>query len=428
MSALESAFLALESRDVPFVFACVLELDRPIDVAPLRSLMETALAELPRYHQRIVRRRIRGARWRDDPAFEIARHVQTIDVPAPGGARELEALVARLLATRLPRQHPPWRLYTTWGLANGRGAVIAIVHHALVDGVAGIELLRHLLGAPRQAPSVVVHAPRKTSVSHAFVALVKLLREGLQPASQIGLNPRHTGPAREVASLSIDLERVKAIEHVFGVTNNDVVLATVSGALRTYLARRGLDPDKLDDVRAMVPVGRHAERALAGNRVALMLTALRIDEPDPVARLHRIANATRTLKGGHTAAGGDLLVAISSATTPALLAGVLRLTLRVRAFNAIVTNIPGPAESLSLLGARLERLVPIVNLWPHQALGIAVASSAGALTFGLQVDRRVIGDVAQLRDDLAAAFDELSAASVHLPPRATSERNLRRRA
>ena len=426
LSALEAAFVGLESHDVPFVHASILEFERPIPLAAFRAHVAAALAEVPRYRQRIARGRLGTARWVDDEDYRIDHQIHAAAVPAPGGTRELEALTAELLATDLPAGHPPWRLWTVDGLAGGRGAVIAVFHHALIDGVAGFRLLEHVLGAgrPVDAPPAASTRSAKLAGLRRLVAwptvraLARLLRDGLRPASQLGLNPRHTGGARVVASHTVELAAVKTIERAFSATNNDVVLASVAGALRRFLSRRGVDPSLQRDARAMVPVNRHArgERAAAGNRVVLLLAPLPIHEADPVACLHQVSRATRQLKGDQTAEGGDLLVALGDATTPAVLVGALWLALRMRGFNVLVTNIPGPRVPLSLLGVRLTRIVPIANLWPRQAIAIAVASYAGALTFGLQADRSVVPELAELRDDLADSFDTLRRAALAAQP------------
>ena len=418
LPALESAFLGLESDDVPFVVASILELDRPITVDALRRHVDASVATIPRYRQRPDRAK---RAWVDDPSFRIARHVHVAWVAEPGGRSELEAVAAELLSTGLPSNRPPWALWTVRGLAGGRGAVIALVHHTLVDGITGFRVLEYLLRTgpgeppPQAAPPESRRALRRLVAWRNVRALGRLLRDGLRPASQVGLNPRRTGRVRAIASHSVELEAITSIEHAFDATNNDVVLAVVAIALRRFLRRRGLDPDHLRDVRAMVPVGRHAkgERVASGNRVVLLLAQLPVHEADPVECLRRVAATTRKLKADHTASGGDLLVALGDATTPAVLLNVLRLALWMRAFTLIVTNVPGPKTSLSLLGAQLTRVVPIVNLWPHQSLGIAVASYAGSMTFGIQVDRAVIADVGQVRDDLAAAFEALLEAASH---------------
>jgi len=428
MAALEAAFLGLESRDVPFVHASILSFDRPIPLDALRSHIDTALAGIPRYRQRILRGYLGAATWVDDEDYQIEHHVHAAAVAGTGGPHELEELAACLLSSGLPFGHSPWRMWTVNDLADGRGAIIALFHHSLVDGVAGFRLLEHVLGsrpiseparpttpepAQRTTPPVDGTALRKLFAWDNVGALAQLLRDGVRPAAQLGLNPRHTRSARAVASHTIELAVAKQIGRTLGGTTNDVVLATVASALRRFVTRRGVPAANLDDVRVMVPVSRHATGAqeTSGNHVVLLLVKLPVDTADPVECLRRVAATTLDLKTGHSAAGGELLIALSQVTTPALLAGVLRVALRMRAFNLIVTNVPGPKAPLSLLGARLTRIVPIVNLWPHHSLGIAVASYAGMLTFGIQTDRAVIPDVEQFRDDLAAAFETLRGAA-----------------
>jgi hypothetical protein len=163
----------------------------------------------------------------------------------------------------------------------------------------------------------------------------------------------------------------------------------------------------------MVPVGRHVTTAAAteGNRLALLLAPLPVDEEDPRESIERIARAMIDIKTRGAPQGGDLLVAASELLGPAVLVATFRLALRLRAFNTIVTNVPGPPAERTLLGARLTGVVPIVNLWPHEALGIAVASYSETLSFGLQADRTALPDLSAIRDDLVAAFDALLAAS-----------------
>jgi hypothetical protein len=415
LSSLEAAFLGLETPGVEFVYACILELDRELDLDALRALLELSLDAAPRYRQRIVRRWGRRPAWSDDPEFRIARHVHAAHVAPPGGLRELEQLTADLLATELPQQHSPWRLWNVSGLAGGRGAVIAMIHHSLSDGLAGFRLLDHVLGAT-PAPRATTRprpALRRLFTRNNLRALVRMLRDGLSPASQIGLNPAHVHRARLVTTHEVPMASLRRVQHGFGATHNDVVLATVAGGLRRFLARRGLDVDRLTDVRAMVPAGMHArtDDATAGNRIALLLAPVPVHIADPRACLGRITGAMRNVKRGGATGGGELLVAAADLFGPRLLTDTLRLALRLRAFNTIVTNVPGPAATRTLLGARLTGLVPIVNLWPHEALGIAVASYAGSVFFGLQADRATVPDLAALRDDLAAAFDALVAAA-----------------
>jgi WS/DGAT/MGAT family acyltransferase len=377
LSSLDAAFLALESERVPFVIGSVLRFDRRIDLARLRAYVDAALDGLPRYRQRLARVPLLGYRtWIDDETFAIERHVHAVPT---AGARDVMQVAAELLSRGLPRDHPPWQLWVM-DIGGEQSAIIAIVHHSLVDGVAGVQLLQHLLrGAPDEnlparhggsrgrrptGYQMVAAEIRRRAQSlreigkgfsvppaHLGRAIAGLLWQGLHPASDIGLNPRRTGRERTIATCALDLASVKQVRTAFGVTVNDVVLAVTAGALRGFLLRRGTDLSDSHDVRAMVPVStlRRGESATSGNRVALLLAPLPVDEPDPVRRLRRVATATRALKenSGQREAG-ELMVRLSDATIPALLSGVLRLALSRRAFNVVITNIPGPPFTLYL--------------------------------------------------------------------------------
>lgn len=444
LTALDATFLALSTPEVPFVVGCVLLLDRPPSYSVLATRIDELLDTLPRYRQRISRAPMFGSlAWIDDEEFSLFRHLGVLRVPAPGGERELDATVASVLTTTLPEMHPPWRVWMVEGLAGGQGALVAIVHHALVDGVAGVELLERILGI---APAIAVH-PRGRSVEHGasgplftrirqrvvadlrgrvaawrklandpaprhhLAVLGDLLWRGLHPASDLRLDGRSISSERSFAMVAIPLDDARTIKRACDVTINDVLLATVAGALRRQVVRAGHDPGQLDDARALVPVNRHArdEHATSGNRVALLMTELALDASDPRTRLQRIAATTRTLKQRDMAGAGDLLVALSDLTWSGLLANVFRLALWRRAFNLIITNIPGPPMPLYLLDARVTRIAPIVNLWPHMPIAIAIGSYAGTLTFTINADRAAIADLAPFVEDLEASFAELRA-------------------
>jgi WS/DGAT/MGAT family acyltransferase len=393
--------------------------------------------------------------WIDDEAFAIARHVRSLRVPAPGGERELDNVVATLLTAGVPVDHPPWLVWTVEGLADGRGALIALVHPALVDGIAGIALLERLLRLSPELPDrniriAIADAPRPRAAGAEQViervaadlrgraaawrqittqlearrhasALVELLRQALHPASDLGLGVRRISRDRSFATFTVGLATTKSIKRAFGVTVNDVMLACVSGALRRYLARRGVELGRLTDIRAMVPVSRHArDDTRPRNRVTLLLVGLAIDEPDAVTRLRRISERTRELKRHDIAGAGDMLVALSDLTWSGVLTNVFRLALARRAFNIGVTNVPGPPVPLYLLDARVTRLAPIMNLWPGVPIAIAIASYAGAITISIDADRAAVIDLAPFVADLDHAFEELrtaaAPATVEAPP------------
>ncbi|HSN27524.1 MAG TPA: wax ester/triacylglycerol synthase domain-containing protein [Kofleriaceae bacterium] len=415
VGALETTFLGLETPTVSFVYACVIELDRPLELEALRRRIDTVLDAIPRYRQRIVKRRFRRPVWEDDREFTIAHHVREARVGGLEGAANLETLAGQLLGMDVPRDHSPWCVWTVRGLPNGRGAMIALVHHALGDGLAGLRLLDHLFGAAPAARETPRPPPRLSDLLSWRNArgLAHLLRDGLRPGPNIGINPRVVARERLFASHAVPLAEIRAIQEASGTTLNDVLLAAIAGALRRYVERHG--NVAAQGVRAMVPVGRHVKgevgEATIGNRVALALAPLPVDEADPRSRIARIHSGMHQAR--RTVEGGDLLVAAADVLGPTVLTATFRTALRLRAYNTIVTNVPGPSGDRHLLDARVTAITPIVNLWPHEALGFAATSYAGTLHIGIQADRVHVPDVAVLRDDLAAAFGELAGAVAH---------------
>jgi WS/DGAT/MGAT family acyltransferase len=438
LSALDAAFIALESRTIPFVIGSIIRFDRRVDLARLRAHVDAALDHLPRYRQRVGRLPVlRHPIWIDDADFAIARHV--LAVPDAAGC-EPEEVAAELCARCLPPDRPPWQIWLM-DCADGKSAIISVIHHSLVDGVSGVLLLERLLrGVPDASEPAVSRRPppdpapppfrllagelahRARALAHVGAglgrpahlvrAVADLLWRGVHPASDVGLNPHRLGRHRVIASASVDLESLRRIRRAHGVTLNDVVLAAASSGLRQLLAARGVDPASARDVRAMVPVStlRPGEDAISGNRVVLFLADLAVDEPDPVRRLKRIAAATSELKqrSGQREAG-EVVTRLSDAITPTLLSSTFRISLALRAFNVVVTNIPGPPFPLFLMDARLEAITPIVNLWPHGGLAIAVMSYAGRMYIGLHADRALVADLGPLARNIVSAVAELEA-------------------
>lgn len=473
LTAIDATFLALSTPETPFSPGCLFVLDRPVSRDTLAARIEPLLVELPRYRQRIARAPIvRGLAWVDDDQFSLDRHVDVLHVPPPGGMRELEASVEMLLAAELPGDRPPWRVWTVEGLAGGRGAIVAIVHHALVEGVGGIGVCDRLLqrtpevwpeawdappgaseraGVDREVTAIEAARPRSfadrllqrvaadlRSRAEAWrrlrteleprrhvPVLADFLWQGVHRASDLRLDGRGATRERSFATFEVMLDDAIAIERALAVTVDDVVLACISGALRRDAARRGIDPDDLHEVRAMVPVNRHGPGDLvtAEERIALLLVGLAVDEQNPMVRVRRIAQTTKTLERRDMAGAVDLLVTLSDLTWSGVLANVVRFALRRRAFNLVIANVPGPQTSRYLADARVERIVPIVNLWPHIPFGIAVGGYAGALSISVDADRAVMPDPAVFVGDLARSFEDLRAAAAprapHAPPPAS---------
>jgi WS/DGAT/MGAT family acyltransferase len=228
--------------------------------------------------------------------------------------------------------------------------------------------------------------------------------------------------------MRMSLADVKAIKNSLGGTVNDVMLATVTGALGRHLRRRGVDVRGME-LKAMVPVSVRSEeaRGALGNQVAAMMAPLPVGLEEPVERMERISDAMAHLKSGGQAVGAQVLTELAGFAPPNIMSQASRVVARQRMFNLVVTNVPGPQFPLYMMGRKLEGLFPMVPLAPNQALGIAIMSYNGTINFGLVGDYDLMSDLDELGDDLHAALAELAdAAGVELPK--PQKRPARRRA
>jgi WS/DGAT/MGAT family acyltransferase len=222
------------------------------------------------------------------------------------------------------------------------------------------------------------------------------------------LNPPHIGPHRRIDWLRFDLDAVKDVRRRLGGTLNDVVLATVAGAMRSHLRARRTALKGLD-FRVMCPVNARAaaEGAAVGNRVVMLVVGLPLGERDPRRRLAHVVESTRALKRSRIPHGSELIEEIADWTTTSLVTETMRLATRLRAFNLIVTNVPGPPVPLYLLTARVRDAIPLVPLYANQALGMALLSYAGSLHWGLTSDWDRVPDLHDVAIALGESFEEL---------------------
>jgi WS/DGAT/MGAT family acyltransferase len=455
LSALDATFLALETSASHMHVAATLLFeagplrtpDGGLDVERIRAHVASRLHLVPRYRQRLAWTPwYRHPVWVDDARFNLFYHVRHTSLPRPGDLRRLKRLCGRILSQKLDPTKPLWELWVVEGIEGDRFAVIAKAHHCMVDGVSGVDLLALILRptpdagleatvpwVPRQAPGpgrLLAHeALRRASAPFRLLggvaaavrdplgaawgvlgqarASIALLGRGFMPTSATPLNPL-IGPHRRFDWLRMDLDAVKAVKTRLGGTVNDVVLATVVGALRRFLVRRGVDPRPLN-LRALVPVSLRgeAERGTLGNRVANFLADLPVGEPDPGARLARVIATTAALKRSGEAAANELFERLGDWTTTAVVSELMRLATRMRSYNVVVTNVPGPPLPLWLLGARLEAAYPMVPLFENQAVGFALFSYAGGLYWGLSADWDEVPDLHELVAALEAEFQLL---------------------
>lgn len=456
LSAQDSSFLHFEHRATPMHVAAValLEIgplrraDGEFDVARLARHVESRLHDLPRYRQRLVASPLTGDRfWVDDTCFDLDYHLRRVALPHPGSMTELRNLTGRVLSQHLDRERPLWEMWIIEGVEGDRFALVSKVHHCMVDGVAGANLLTLLFSrdpaegtrpapawTPRPTPSgialMVDEAAQRVrfggDVLRRVGALASAPRAGIANAVGVGtavaqaldaalrlpgpteLN-RPIGPHRRVEWQSLELESVKRIKQRLGGTVNDVVLATVAGALHRFLGTRAPWPVRLD-YRVVIPVNMRAasESASVANHVSALFLSLPVAESDPHQRYDRIRAETDRLKRSRAAEGIDWLTILADQlAAPWVTRLGVRLATRLRPYNLIVTNVPGPSFPLYVLGARLVEIYPHLPLFDHQGLGVAVLSYDGRLGFGLIADREVVPDLAKLATAIPESFAEL---------------------
>ena len=465
LTGLDSSFLHLERGASHMHVAGAMILDgHPPAYDELIEHIVSRLHLVPRYRQRLAFVPLHQGRpvWVDDPHFNVAFHVRHTALPRPGREEQLKALCGRIFSQALDRSRPMWELWLVEGLADGRFALLSKTHHALVDGISGVDIVTVLFDTspdpvgiapppegewtPRPAPTgaqlladalleratapaemvrgvrAVLRGPRHVASKLAGAALGvgAVARAGLRSAPPSPLNVR-IGPHRRFTWVHGDLQQFKAIKNAFGATVNDVVLAAVAGALGRHLQRHDeLEPDTV--LRAMVPVSvrADAERGALGNRVAAMWTTLPVGEADPIARLAAISREMSGVKDSGQAVGAQALTELTGFAPPTIIAQAARLSARQRMFNLVVTNVPGPQLPLYMLGRRLERMFPMVPLAANQALGIAIMSYDGQLNFGLNADYDALPDVELLAHDLIDSIAELADACGVAPAAAVS--------
>jgi WS/DGAT/MGAT family acyltransferase len=455
LTGLDTSFLHLE-RDAAHmhVAGCMVFEGDPPAYDELVEQIVSRLHLVPRYRQRLAFVPLNQGRpvWVDDPHFNVGFHVRHTALPSPGEDEQLKRLAGRVFSQALDRSRPLWELWLVEGLAGDRFALLSKTHHALVDGISGVDIATVLFDAsaepmpvapPEQewvarplpsnaqllgdalrervtVPGEIVRGVRATLRGPRNVAgrtlravggVGAMARAGLQPAPPSPLNVR-IGPHRRFTWVDGDLSRFKAVKNALGGTVNDVVLASVAGALGRYLRARG---EVADDtvLRAMVPVSIRAdvERGALGNRVAAMWAPLPIGITDPVERLATISREMKGIKSSGQAVGAQVLTELTGFAPPTIMAQAARLQAHQRMFNLVVTNVPGPQFPLYMLGRQLQAMYPMVPLAENQALGIAIMSYDGQLNFGLNADFDALPDLDGLADDLRASIDELAAAA-----------------
>jgi diacylglycerol O-acyltransferase / wax synthase len=484
LTSLDAQFLAVESPRVYGHVGSMAVYDPStapggkLEIGDVCRMLGERIHELPPFRWKLVQVPfgIDLPYWIDDPDFDLDFHVRESAVPPPGDDVQLARTVARIFARPLDRNRPLWELYVIHGLKGGNVALLTKVHHSVVDGVAGNEILSVLLdldpeGRDVSAPSDlpverepgelemlargVAGLPRQPlralrSLPTALPNLVNLpganafpgvptINRGLSRARGMLGAPEENGileittarpprtsfngpvsPHRSFAFASTSLPKIKQIKNEAGVTVNDVVVSLCAGAVRQWLLDRDELPD--DPLVALVPVSVRTEEQQGdwGNRISAMVVPIATDIDDPKERLERTHELLIGAKERHGALPADLLTDATSFIPPTLLSRAAKATTEILArtrppLNLVISNVPGPPMDLYCAGARLEKLVPVSAVVDGVGLNMTVMSYRKSVDFGVVADRDQIEDVWPLVKGVETALDELAAAVLPRP-------------
>lgn len=458
LSSLDHSFLLFEGPTTYMHVAAAAVLDAAplstadggIDMDRIRQYVESRLKYIPQYRQRLLYIPLENRPvWVDDDEFDLGYHVRHSSLPKPGTEKQLRDLCGRLLERPLDRRKPLWEIWVIEGLSDGRFALFMKVHHCMVDGIAGVGLMSSLfsltpdveieeaqpwtprpwptprellrdelrrrarmsLDALRQLPRAL-EEPAKAGgmVRQRLGAFWEFLRTGAKGCAPTSVN-KEIGPHRRIEWLTFDLAEVKEVKNRLGGTINDIVLATVTGAVRSFLERRG-DHVDAGGFRVGVPVNLRGtpQASGTGNHIWAWIVPLPVHVRSPQTRIQMLHEETEHLKTSEQAQGGELVTSAVEWTSSNLLPLGVKLLTSMHPYNMLVTNVPGPPVSLYLLGARIHSLYPFAPLFNEQGLGIALFSYAGTLSWGIVGDWDLVPDLSEFADCIRRAFYALKRA------------------
>ncbi len=455
LSALDASFVGLEDSRCHMHVGGVFLFDAAplrtesggIDIERIRRGIESKLHLVPRFRQKLAFLPYeRLPIWIDDDRFRLHYHVRHSALPKPGDERTLKRMVGRIQSQHLDRSRPLWEMWFVEGLDGDRFALVTKTHHCMIDGISGADLMSVIMELEPDAvhgnPVPWVPRPRPTEATlivdevrrrmrqplqildavmqglsdpegairgaeQTVSALLETLTPAFNPASETPLNTE-VGPSRRFDWTEMRIDDLKAIKNELGGTLNDVVLAIVAGALRTYFRERGLDSDYLD-VRAMVPVSVRTpdQKGSLGNHIAEMVADLPVHLDDPVERLRAVRETMSDLKESKQAVGAEVLTAIAEFTVPNVLVQAVRMAERARPYNLVVTNVPGPQLPLYLSGSLMLTSYPVVPLFRNQTLVVGLFSYNGGLYWGCNADWESIPDLHDFIEYIEQSFAEL---------------------
>jgi diacylglycerol O-acyltransferase len=459
LTAVDASFLSNETSTSHMHVGAILIFEGPPPLyTDLVEHVRGRLRLVPRFRQRLAVPPLEAGRplWVDDVNFNLTYHIRHTGLPEPGGEDELKRLAGRVFSQQLDRSKPLWELWLVQGLERDRFAILTKTHHAMVDGVSGVDIATVLFDlepvpqpaeaaddwTPRPEPSTsdlvaraatdfasaplklgeraveAIRNPETTArkVGEAVEGLGEFVGALADPAPDVPLN-QEIGPHRRFVWARSELATFKRIKDTFGGTVNDVVLTVVTGALRDWLQARGIRTEGLE-LRALVPVSirNEDERGNLGNRIAAMRGPLPVYVEDPVRRLRVVSEQMEGLKRSKQALGAEVISRFNDFAPPTLLAQASRVNFSTRLFNLIVTNVPGPQLPLYVLGRELEEVFPVAFLPQNHVLAVAIMSYNGRIGFGLLADYDSVEDADAIAAGIDSSLAELEAAASAAAP------------
>ena len=455
LSSLDAGFLQVENDTQQMHVGSLLVFEGPAaGYGDFCNHLASCLDTVPRYRQRVQRMPLDLARpiWVDDPHFSLAYHLRHTALPAPGGDAQLRTLVGRVMSQRLDVDRPLWEMWLVEGLPNGQWAVVTKTHHAMIDGLAGNELMELVLDRdparrrtqpgpwqPQPAPTTmglvaagaVWAAELPVEIGRAATSAMRTLRSpsdalrtgavrayglaqvGRKAASPTSVLNGPLGPHRRWGWARADLAEVKAVKDAAKCTVNDVVLAAIAGGFRRYLIERGEPVNDLV-VRSLVPVSIRTEhhRGRLGNQVTAVFAELPVDIADPTERLTAVSRQMDHLKTSGMAVGVESMVSAADFVPATLMTLGARAYARIgqRVVNTVTTNIPGPQYPLYLLGHRMLEMFPYIPVAEGVRISIGIMSYDGNLAIGATGDYDAVPDLDVLCSAIEAALGELVSA------------------
>lgn len=454
MTSLDASFLYFENATSPLHIGSTCLLDGYLSRAELIEHLGRRMWRIPRYREVALfdQFNIGHPVWMADPNFDLERHVEEVQLPAGATYAEGRQVIAKLFEGLLPRDRPLWKMILVHGFPGGRTGLVSLVHHCMVDGVSGVELLTAISDFERDAPQEParplppadplpgpiqrsadawadlmkdaidaqleafrrVFDPSETTrefeaISRALAASTNQL---IQPAPPTPFNRPISGQRSHVA-VPMPFAEIREVRAALGGTINDVVLTTLSGALGSYLRRHGQSVDGVE-LRAMVPVNVRSEsdKAALGNQVSMLLAPLPVGMKDPVARHKTVMAGIGKLKEANQAGGFAILSRMAERVPPMLQAAAGFFTPPTQPlFNIVCTNVPGPQIPLYIAGRMVEEIWPLVPLAAGLGLGVALASYNQVLYWGSCADPRLVPDIDAFGEDLQNAFADLLTAA-----------------